>query len=170
LTRPAVVHAPSLVDHWRHGVLMFVLSVFGMGLVQNQFFPASDRPEILVDLNLPQNASIQETLKVTQRFEASLKGDPDIVRWSTYIGEGAIRFYLPLDQQLQNPFFAQLVIVSTGLESRDALMERLEQTPARRFCGRRQLCAHPGTGAARGPAAAIPGERPEHRSGAQTRD
>ena len=116
-------------------VLMFVLSVFGMGLVQNQFFPASDRPEILVDLNLPQNASIQETLKVTQRFEESLKGDTDIVRWSSYIGEGAIRFYLPLDQQLQNPFYAQLVIVSTGLDSRDALMERLNKRLREEFVG-----------------------------------
>ncbi|AOZ12996.1 ACR family transporter [Pseudomonas lundensis] len=116
-------------------VLMFVLSVFGLGLVQNQFFPSSDRPEILVDLNLPQNASIAETLKVTQRFEETLKGDPDIVRWSSYIGEGAIRFYLPLDQQLQNPFFAQLVIVSTGLESRDALMARLEKRLRDDFVG-----------------------------------
>ena len=116
-------------------VLMFVLAIFGMGLVQNQFFPASDRPEILVDLNLPQNASIQETLKVTQRFEESLKGDPDIVRWSSYIGEGAIRFYLPLDQQLQNPFYAQLVIVSTGLESRDALMERLNKRLREEYVG-----------------------------------
>ena len=116
-------------------VLMFVLSVFGLGLVQNQFFPSSDRPEILVDLNLPQNASIAETLKVTQRFEKTLKGDPDIVRWSSYIGEGAIRFYLPLDQQLQNPFFAQLVIVSTGLESRDALMARLEKRLRDDFVG-----------------------------------
>ena len=116
-------------------VLMFVLAVFGMGLVQNQFFPASDRPEILVDLNLPQNASIQETLKVTQRFEESLKGDDDIVRWSSYIGEGAIRFYLPLDQQLQNPFYAQLVIVSKGLESRDALIERLNKRLREDFVG-----------------------------------
>ena len=116
-------------------VLMFVLAVFGMGLVQNQFFPASDRPEILVDLNLPQNASIQETLKVTQRFEESLKGDDDIVRWSSYIGEGAIRFYLPLDQQLQNPFYAQLVIVSKGLESRDALIERLNKRLRDDFVG-----------------------------------
>ena len=116
-------------------VLMFVLSVFGLGLVQNQFFPSSDRPEILVDLNLPQNASIAETLKVTQRFEETLKGDPDIVRWSSSIGEGAIRFYLPLDQQLQNPFFAQLVIVSTGLESRDALMARLEKRLRDDFVG-----------------------------------
>lgn len=116
-------------------VLMFVLSVFGLGLVQNQFFPSSDRPEILVDLNLPQNASIEETLKVTQRFEQTLKGDPDIVRWSSYIGEGAIRFYLPLDQQLQNPFFAQLVIVSTGLENRDALMKRLNKRLRDDFVG-----------------------------------
>ena len=116
-------------------VLMFVLAVFGMGLVQNQFFPASDRPEILVDLNLPQNASIQETLKVTQHFEESLKGDDDIVRWSSYIGEGAIRFYLPLDQQLQNPFYAQLVIVSKGLESRDALIERLNKRLREDFVG-----------------------------------
>jgi multidrug efflux pump len=132
-------------------VLMFVLSVFGMGLVQNQFFPSSDRPEILVDLNLPQNASIAETLKVTQRFEESLKGDPDIVRWSSTSAKGAIRFYLPLDQQLQNPFYAQLVIVSKGPgEPRCVDRARLEQTPARRFCGRRQLCPHPGTGASVG--------------------
>ena len=116
-------------------VLMFVLSIFGMGLVQNQFFPSSDRPEILVDLNLPQNASIAETLKVTQRFEATLKDDPDIVRWSTYVGEGAIRFYLPLDQQLQNPFYSQLVIVSTGLEARGPLMERLEKRLREDFVG-----------------------------------
>ena len=116
-------------------VLMFVLSIYGMTFVQNQFFPASDRPEILVDLNLPQNASIEETLKVTQRFEDTLKGDPDILRWSSYIGEGAIRFYLPLDQQLQNPFYAQLVIVSTGLESRDALMERLNKRLREDFVG-----------------------------------
>ena len=116
-------------------VLMFVLSIFGMGLVQNQFFPSSDRPEILVDLNLPQNASIAETLKVTQRFEATLKDDPDIVRWSTYVGEGVIRFYLPLDQQLQNPFYSQLVIVSTGLEARGPLMERLEKRLREDFVG-----------------------------------
>ena len=76
-----------------------------MRFVQNQFFPASDRPEILVDLNLPQNASIGETRKAVDKLEATLKDDPDIVRWSTYVGQGAIRFYLPLDQQLHNPYF-----------------------------------------------------------------
>ncbi|MEX5572074.1 efflux RND transporter permease subunit [Pseudomonas lijiangensis] len=108
-------------------LLLFAASLFSMQFVQNQFFPSSDRPEILVDLNLPQNASINETRQVVDRFEASLKDDPDIERWSTYIGQGAVRFYLPLDQQLENPFYAQLVIVSKGLEERGALTERLQK-------------------------------------------
>jgi len=116
-------------------VLLFVASVFGMGLVQNQFFPSSDRPEILVDLNLPQNASISETRQAVDRLEATLKDDPDIERWSTYIGEGAIRFYLSLDQQLQNPYYAQLVIVSKGLEQRSVLIQRLQKRLREDFVG-----------------------------------
>ncbi|VVN77772.1 efflux RND transporter permease subunit [Pseudomonas fluorescens] len=116
-------------------VLLFVLAVFSMGFVQNQFFPSSDRPEILVDLNLPQNASINETRLAVDRLEATLKDDPDILRWSTYIGEGAIRFYLPLDQQLQNPYYAQLVIVSKGLEARTALTQRLNKRLREDFVG-----------------------------------
>jgi multidrug efflux pump subunit AcrB len=116
-------------------VLLFVLSIFCMRFVQNQFFPASDRPEILVDLNLPQNASIDETRKAVDKLEATLKGDPDIVRWSTYIGQGAIRFYLPLDQQLQNPYYAQLVIVSKDFEAREALSQRLRERLHKDFVG-----------------------------------
>ena len=116
-------------------VLLFVGAVFSMQFVQNQFFPSSDRPEILVDLNLPQNASINETIKAVDRFEATLKDDPDIVRWSTYIGQGALRFYLPLDQQLENPFYAQLVIVSKGLEERGGLTERLNKRLREEFVG-----------------------------------
>ncbi|WP_248805409.1 efflux RND transporter permease subunit [Pseudomonas sp. MWU13-2100] len=116
-------------------VLVFGLSVFCMRFVQNQFFPSSDRPEVLVDLNLPQNASINETRKAVDRLEASLKDDPDILRWSSYIGEGAVRFYLPLDQQLQNPYYAQLIIVSNGLEQRAALIERLNKRLREDFVG-----------------------------------
>ncbi|PBQ19150.1 ACR family transporter [Pseudomonas congelans] len=114
---------------------LFAASLFSMQFVQNQFFPSSDRPEILVDLNLPQNASINETRNVVDRFEASLKDDPDIERWSTYIGQGALRFYLPLDQQLENPFYAQLVIVSKGLEERGALTARLQKRLRDEFVG-----------------------------------
>jgi len=116
-------------------VLLFALSIFSMRFVQNQFFPSSDRPEILVDLNLPQNASIEETRKVVDRLEARIKDDPDLVRWSTYIGQGAIRFYLPLDQQLQNPYYAQLVIVSKGFEERAGMMERLQKLLHEEFVG-----------------------------------
>ncbi|WP_122436119.1 efflux RND transporter permease subunit [Pseudomonas viridiflava] len=114
---------------------LFAASLFSMQFVQSQFFPSSDRPEILVDLNLPQNASVNETRKVVDRFEASLRDDPDIERWSTYIGQGALRFYLPLDQQLENPFYAQLVIVSKGLEERGALTARLQKRLREDFVG-----------------------------------
>lgn len=116
-------------------VLLFVAAVLCMGLVQNQFFPSSDRPELLVDLNLPQNASIAETEKQMDRVEAKLKDDPDIARWSSYIGQGAVRFYLPLDQQLENPYYGQLVIVSKGLEERERLAERLKKMLREEFVG-----------------------------------
>jgi multidrug efflux pump subunit AcrB len=116
-------------------LLIFVLALFCMRFVQNQFFPSSDRPEILVDINLPQNASINETRRTVDRLEATLKDDPDIARWSTYIGQGAIRFYLPLDQQLENPYYAQLIIVSKGLDERGALMNRLRERLRKDFVG-----------------------------------
>ncbi len=116
-------------------VVLFALALFSMRFVQNQFFPSSDRPEILVDLNLPQNASIKETRRVVDSLEATLKDDPRIAHWSTYIGQGAVRFYLPLDQQLQNPYYAQLVIVSTGLEERNELIGRLKERLRKDFVG-----------------------------------
>ena len=115
--------------------VLFLASLAGMTQVQSQFFPASDRPELLVDLNLPQNASINETRAQVDRLEANLKDDPDIARWSTYIGQGALRFYLPLDQQLQNPFYAQLVIVSKDIEARDRLIAKLKKHLREKFVG-----------------------------------
>ncbi|MBN6716971.1 efflux RND transporter permease subunit [Pseudomonas capsici] len=114
---------------WVIGItaLVFIGSLFAGRLLQNQFFPDSDRPEILVDIYMPQNGSIEGTRQTMDRFEATLKDDPDILRWSSYVGKGAVRFYLPLDQQLNNPFYGQLVIVSRGGEGRDRLIERLRQ-------------------------------------------
>jgi multidrug efflux pump subunit AcrB len=114
---------------------MLALAVVGMGHVQQQFFPSSDRPEVLVDLTLPQNASIAETKAQMDTFEAALKGDPEIKRWSSYVGQGAIRFYLPLDQQLQNAFFGQIVIETVSLEARDRTMARLNDLARREFVG-----------------------------------
>ncbi|MBV7563203.1 efflux RND transporter permease subunit [Pseudomonas sp. sia0905] len=116
-------------------IALFAASLAGMTMVQSQFFPASDRPELLVDLNLPQNASINETRAQVDRLEATLQGDDDIARWSTYIGQGALRFYLPLDQQLQNPFYAQLVIVAKDIDARDRLVAKLNKRLREDFVG-----------------------------------
>jgi multidrug efflux pump subunit AcrB len=112
---------------------LFALSIFGMRFVQQQFFPASDRPEVLVDLKLPQNASIYATDKAAGELESLLRDDADVERWSTYIGRGAIRFYLPLNVQLNNDFFAQAVIVTMDLQARERVRARLEQALAEKF-------------------------------------
>lgn len=112
---------------------LFALSVFGMRFVSQQFFPSSDRYELMVDLTLPQNASIRATDATAARLEAILSKDPDVERWSTNVGRGAIRFYLPLDVQPPNNFFAQLVVITKGLQSRDRLETRLEQVLLEQF-------------------------------------
>ena len=96
-----------------------------MQLVQQQFFPSSDRPELLVDVTLPQGSSINATRKVVDDLEAILKTDPDVAHWSFYIGSGAIRFYLPLDQQLTNDFFAQAVVVTKNFKVRSGVQQRI---------------------------------------------
>lgn len=96
-------------------------------LVQKQFFPASSRPELLVDLWLPQTASLKATENAARQVEKILEGDKDIKLFATYIGAGSPRFYLPLDQQLNNDNFAQFVITTQGLESREVVKERLEK-------------------------------------------
>ena len=98
-----------------------------------QFFPASDRPELLVDLKLQDNASILATRDVAEGVDQLLAADPDIERFSTYVGQGAIRFYLPLDVALPNDFFAQSVVVTKGLKQREQVRARLEQALAARF-------------------------------------
>lgn len=105
---------------------LFVLSVLALPLVPRQFFPASDRTELLVDLRLPQSASIRASEAVSARLDAALRNDPDVDRWSTYVGRGAIRFYLPLNAQLPNDFFSQLVIVAKDVAARERLHKRLE--------------------------------------------
>ena len=112
---------------------LFAAAIFAIPLIPNQFFPSSDRPELMVDLTLPQNASIQASETLAERFDAVLKDDPDVARWSTYVGRGAIRFYLPLDVQLPNDFFAQTVIVAKDLEARERLKAKLEQALAEDF-------------------------------------
>ena len=114
-------------------VAAFVAAVYLLRFVPEQFFPASDRPELLVDLTLRQNASIYASETTASRLEAALAKDEDIHHWSAYIGRGAIRFYLPLDVQGANPFFSQLVIVAKGFEERKRIQDRLEKLLAEEF-------------------------------------
>ena len=150
-------------------IAAFVISVMALGIVPRQFFPPSDRVELLVDLRLPQNASIHATASVVDRFDTLLKEDPDIERWSTYVGRGAIRFYLPLNVQLANPFFGQSVIVARSIEARERLQARLEKLLPQEVPG--IVCAGfpAGTRTAGGMAAAVPCQRPRSERGARDR-
>lgn len=112
---------------------MFVASLFAIRLIPNQFFPASDRPELLIDMTLPQNASIFASETVAQRLDDILKDDPDVARWSTNVGRGAIRFYLPLNVQLPNNFFSQAVVVAKDVGARERLRVKLEKVLANEF-------------------------------------
>ncbi|WP_428032899.1 efflux RND transporter permease subunit [Ancylobacter sp.] len=104
---------------------LFVASVLALPLIPRQFFPSSDRPELLVDLQLPQNASIYASERAMQRLDAVLRDDPDVERWSGYVGRGAIRFYLPLNAQLPNDFFGQAVVVAKDVAARQRLEAKL---------------------------------------------
>ncbi len=112
---------------------LFVLSITALGLVPRQFFPPSDRVELLVDLRLPQNASIHATHEAVARLDALLAKEPGVARWSSYVGRGAIRFYLPLNVQLANPFVSQAVIVTDDIATRQRLQAHLETLLAEEF-------------------------------------
>src|SRR5271167_3875367 len=104
----------------------FVAAVLASPFVAREFFPPSDRPDLLVDLSLPQNASIYASEEAAERLDGLLEGDPDVNRWSTYVGRGAIRFYLPLNVELPNPFFSQAVVLAKDVAARDRLQKKLE--------------------------------------------
>jgi multidrug efflux pump subunit AcrB len=113
----------------------FVASLLALPLVPRQFFPASDRPELVVDLTLPQNASIFASDTAAAKLDTMLKNDPDVASWSTYVGRGAIRFYLPLNVQLNNDFFAQAVVIAKDVAARKRLQVTLERKLAEELPG-----------------------------------
>ena len=112
---------------------LFGAALYGMRFVPQQFFPPSDRPELLLDLQLPESASIDATRELSARLDKLLNGDQDVDHWSTYVGQGAVRFYLPLNVQLPNDFFAQTVIVTKGLEQRERVKAKLKRALAIEF-------------------------------------
>lgn len=114
-------------------VLIFCVSLGLAPFVPSQFFPSSDRPELVVDLRLRHDASIYAADKASQKLDEILRGDAEIDHWSSYVGRGAIRFYLPLDVQLQNDFFAQTIIVTKSLEARERVKKRIDDALQQQF-------------------------------------
>ncbi|MDO8812171.1 MAG: efflux RND transporter permease subunit [Gallionella sp.] len=108
---------------------IFVLSIVAFNIgVQKQFFPSASRVELIVDVWLPQGASLKATEAETKRIERILAGDPAVASYSSYIGNGAPRFFLSLDVRLFSDNYAQVVIVTKGLQQREELKRKLEKT------------------------------------------
>ncbi|KIQ03396.1 ACR family transporter [Agrobacterium tumefaciens] len=117
-------------------IVIFGLSIGGLGLVQQQFFPASDRTELVIDWSLPQNSTIAETNRQLTQFETEkLVGNGDIDHWSTYVGEGAPRFILSYDVQSPAPWFGQVVIVAKDIEARNRLRTDIQAYLSTTFPG-----------------------------------
>ncbi|MBY3380796.1 MULTISPECIES: efflux RND transporter permease subunit [Rhizobium] len=131
----------GLAMRWRWVTIIltvgvFALSIGGMGLVQQQFFPNSDRTELVIDWNLPHNSSIAETDRQMARFEKEMLADnKDIDHWTTYVGQGAPRFILSFDVQTPDVSFGQTIIVTKGLEVRDKVRAELQDYLTKTFPG-----------------------------------
>jgi multidrug efflux pump len=120
---------------WRKTVvaftaLLFVGSIAGFALVQQQFFPTSTRSELFFEMRLPEGTAIGVTDASAKRAERLLAGDPDIVTYTTYVGQGSPRFWLGLNPVLPNPNFAQIVIVTKDLAARERVKAKLERAIA----------------------------------------
>ncbi|TDP24408.1 multidrug efflux pump subunit AcrB [Enterobacter sp. AG326] len=111
-------------------VAIFILAVLGMGLVKKQFFPTSDRPEVLVEVQMPYGTSIEQTSAAAAKIEAWLSQQPEAKIVTAYIGQGSPRFYLAMAPELPDPSFAKIVILTDSETSREALKLRLRDAVA----------------------------------------
>ncbi len=109
---------------------LFALAILGMAVVKKQFFPISDRPEVLVEVQMPYGTSINQTSAATAKLEAWLTNQKEARIVTAYVGQGAPRFYLAMGPELPDPSFAKIVIRTDSQEERDALKQRLRQAIA----------------------------------------
>jgi multidrug efflux pump len=107
-------------------VAAFVASLALFKVVPQQFFPASDRPELMVDLWLPQAATFEASQREVQALEAKLRADPDVVAVTSYVGSGSPRFYLPLDMQTPNLNLGELMVMTKGGEARERVLAKIQ--------------------------------------------
>lgn len=106
-------------------VVVMALSVVGMGGVKQQFFPTSDRPEVLVEVRLPQGTSIETTTATVAKVERWLQEQPETNIVTSYVGQGAPRFFFAMSPELPDPAFAKIVALTPNAEEREALKHRL---------------------------------------------
>ncbi|BEP68395.1 MULTISPECIES: efflux RND transporter permease subunit [unclassified Variovorax] len=111
-------------------IALFVLSILGMGVVKKQFFPISDRPEVLVEVQMPYGTAITQTSDATAKVEAWLSKQAEAQIVTSYIGQGAPRFFFAMGPELPDPSFAKIVIRTASQEERDALKLRLREAIA----------------------------------------
>ena len=111
----------------------FALGIVGMGKVQQQFFPDSSRPEVLVDLWLPEGSTIQQSDEIARRFEARMMKEAGVDSVTTWVGSGVPRFYLPLDQVFPQANVSQTIVLPKGLAEREELRKRLPALLATEF-------------------------------------
>jgi multidrug efflux pump subunit AcrB len=114
---------------------LFVLAVLGMAVVKKQFFPISDRPEVLVEVQMPYGTSITQTSVATGKVEAWLAQQEEAKIVTAYIGQGAPRFYFSMGPELPDPSFAKIVVRTDNQNERDALKHRLRQAIADGLAG-----------------------------------
>ncbi len=114
-------------------LLIFALGILGMGKVQQQFFPDSSRPEIMVDIWFAEGTSIAENERVTQRLEARLRAEDGVTSVSTWVGSGVPRFYLPLDQVFPQTNVSQFIVLPKDLKVRETLRLKLPRLLAQEF-------------------------------------
>ncbi|CAM2197459.1 AcrB/AcrD/AcrF family protein [Paraburkholderia kururiensis] len=108
----------------------FVVAVMGMGVVKKQFFPTSDRPEVMVEVQMPYGTSIEQTSAAAGKVEGWLAKQPEAKIVTSYIGQGAPRFYLAMSPELPDPSFAKIVIRTNDEKEREALKFRLREAVA----------------------------------------
>jgi len=117
--------------HYRKLVIGVTLAAFAGAIVlfnavPQQFFPASDRPELMVDLWMPQASTFEASSQEVRRFESALKGDPDVVAVTSYVGNGSPRFYLPLDVQTPNLNLGEVMVMTKGGEARERVLRKIQ--------------------------------------------
>ncbi|WP_434768659.1 efflux RND transporter permease subunit [Pseudomonas triticicola] len=111
-------------------VVLFAVAIPGMGLVKKQFFPTSDRPEVMIELQMPYGTSIEQTSAAAAKVEAWLHKQEEAKIVTAYIGQGAPRFFLAMAPELPDPSFAKIVVLTDNQDARETLKLRLREAVA----------------------------------------